>query len=113
MHELGVVREAVKTVDAFARENGIDFVDTIVLEIGELSGVIPQYVETIYPAVVEGTPYERTKLKIEVEEGNGVCRRCHKMFNIIKNEGYCPRCNVRDADVISGRDFVVKEVMVP
>ena len=75
MHELGVIREAMKTVEAFAQENNIDVIDTIVLQIGELSGVIPDYVEQLFPAVVDGTKYRNVRLQIEVEEGIGVCRR--------------------------------------
>lgn len=113
MHELGVIREAVKTVEAFAAENGIDVIDTIVLEIGELSGVIAEYVEQLYPAVVDGTRFRNTKLKIEVEEGVGVCRQCQRAFNIIKTEGHCPRCGKKDAEVISGRGFMIKEILIP
>ena len=46
-------------------------------------------------------------------EGQGICRDCKRAFPIVKNEGYCPRCGKRNADVISGRDFLVKEVIVP
>ena len=113
MHEIGVVRPVIATVDAFARENGLDTIDTIVLEIGDLSTVVPKYVEDIYALVVRDTPYENTKLKIELVEGLGVCRDCKRAFPIVKNKGYCPRCGRRNADVISGRDFIVKEVIVP
>lgn len=42
MHEIGVVRSMVKTVTDFAEQNGIKEVTEIVLDIGELSLVIPQ-----------------------------------------------------------------------
>ena len=42
-----------------------------------------------------------------------MCRDCKRAFPIVKNEGYCPRCGRRNADVISGRDFLVKEVIGP
>ncbi len=113
MHEIGVVRQVLRTVEAFAKENGIDRIDTIVLEIGDLSLVIPKYVEDIYKVIIKDTPFEFTKLKIEVEEGQGICRGCKRAFPIVKNEGYCPRCGKRNAEVISGRDFIVKEVIVP
>ena len=45
MHEIGVVRQVLRTVENFAKENGLDRIDTIVLEIGDLSLVIPKYVE--------------------------------------------------------------------
>ena len=52
MHEIGVVRSMLRTVEDFARENGIDKVVTIVVEIGDLSMIVPKYVEEIYSAVV-------------------------------------------------------------
>ncbi len=113
MHEIGVVRQVLRTVEGFARENNIDEVVSIVLEIGELSMVIPQYVEELYPLVARGTRFERTELCIETVEGRGVCRNCKRVFPIVKNEGYCPRCGKRDAEIISGRDFVIKEIVVP
>ena len=96
-----------------AGAQNLERIDTIVLEIGDLSLVIPKYVEDIYKVIIKGTPFEYTKLKIEVEEGQGICRDCKRAFPIVKNEGYCPRCGKRNADVISGRDFIVKEVIVP
>ena len=113
MHEIGVVRQVLATVDAFAQANGLDEIDTIVLGIGDLSLVVPQYVEDIYGLIVQDTRFARTKLKIEVVEGQGVCRDCKRAFPIVKNEGYCPRCGKRNAEVISGRDFIVKELIVP
>lgn len=113
MHEIGVVRSMLRTVEDFARENGIDKVVTIVVEIGDLSMIVPKYVEEIYSAVVLDTPFEGTELVVEVEEGQGVCRDCRRAFPIVKYEGYCPRCGKRNADIISGRDFIIKEIVVP
>lgn len=52
MHEIGVVRSMVKTVTDFAGQNDIKEVAEIVLDIGELSLVIPKYVEDIYPVAL-------------------------------------------------------------
>ena len=48
MHEIGIVRAMAKTVTDYAEANGIDKVAEIVLDIGELSLVIPEYVEELY-----------------------------------------------------------------
>ena len=109
MHEIGVVRSMMRTVEDFARENGIDEIVSIVLEIGDLSMIIPKYVEDIYSVVSKGTRFEGTELVIETVEGQGVCRDCKRAFPI----GYCPRCGKRNADIISGRDFIIKEIVVP
>lgn len=113
MHEIGVVRSMMRTVEDFARNNGIDEIVSIVLEIGDLSMIIPKYVEDIYSVVSKGTRFESTELVIETVEGQGVCRDCKRAFPIVKNEGYCPRCGRRNADIISGRDFIIKEIVVP
>lgn len=113
MHEIGVVRSMMRTVEDFARDSGIDEIVSIVLEIGDLSMIIPKYVEDIYSVVSKDTRFEGTELVIETVEGQGVCRDCKRAFPIVKNEGYCPRCGKRNADIISGRDFIIKEIVVP
>ncbi len=113
MHELGFVMEIVRVVDELAKEQGITKVDTIVLQIGELSPVVPKYIEECYPAAVDGTFMEDTKLEIEIMPGNGICKACNTVFNVLKSNGACSRCGNRDFDVLSGRDFYIKEIRVP
>jgi hydrogenase nickel incorporation protein HypA/HybF len=111
MHELGVVIEVVKTVEQFAAENGVTKIDTIVLQIGELSSIIPQYVHSVYPAAVDGTPMQDTKLEIEVLPGNALCKDCSKVFNVRENHGQCPVCGGRNMEVLGGREFFIKEII--
>lgn len=111
MHELGVVIEVVKTVEKIAVEQQLSKIDTIVLQIGELSSMIPKYIKSCYPAAVDGTMMESTKLEIEVLPGNGLCRECNKVFNIIKNKGLCPKCISNNWDMLSGKEFMIKEIV--
>ncbi|NLH01540.1 MAG: hydrogenase maturation nickel metallochaperone HypA [Clostridiales bacterium] len=113
MHELGIVMEVVRVVGNLAHEQGIDEVDTIVLQIGELSPVVPKYIEECYPAAVDGTFMEQTKLEIEMIPGNGLCRNCNTVFNILSENGACPKCRKKDFEVLSGTDFFIKEIRVP
>jgi len=111
LHELGVVIEVVKTVEEFAKKNGVTKIQTIVLQIGELSSMIPKYIEACYPAAVDGTPLEETKLSIEVLPGNALCEKCKKVFNIIENKSICPGCKSRDWEILSGKEFMIKEII--
>ena len=113
MHEIGVVRSMVKTVTDFAQANGIAEVTEIVLDIGELSLVIPKYVEDIYPVVVEDTFLKDTKLIINIIPGMAECDDCDEIFNVIACNGHCPNCNSFNKTVLSGRDFTVREIHVP
>lgn len=112
MHEIGVVRSMIHTVDEFCKENSVDKVKEIVLDIGELSLVIPKYVEDVYPAVVMDTKYKDTQLVINVVPGMAECDDCDEIFNVIEHEGYCPNCGSFNKTVLSGEEFIIKEIHV-
>lgn len=111
MHELGVIIQVVKTIEDFAEKNEITKIDTLVLQIGELSSIIPKYVEACYPAAVDGTLLQNTKLKIELLPGNCRCYNCHKVFNLIQCNKQCPDCGSHDWELLSGREFLIKEIV--
>ena len=111
MHELGIVFEVVKTVRNFAEQNGITKIDTLVLQIGELSAIVPRYIEECYPAAVDRTPLEDMKLKIEILPGNGRCLNCSCIFNLPANQGKCPDCGSNEFEILSGKEFMIKEII--
>ena len=112
MHEIGVVKSMLHTVEEYCRENNVDAVEEIVVDIGELSLVIPQYVEEIYPVVSEDTMFKGTSLVINTIPGLAECDDCDEIFNVIEHEGYCPNCGSFDKTVLSGKDFTIKEIHV-
>jgi len=111
VHELGVVFEIVKKVEGIAKANGLTQIDTIVLQIGELSSMIPKYIESCFPAAVDGTIMQDTKLKIEILPGNAMCIPCNKVFNLIEHKGKCPHCGGDALELISGKEFMIKEII--
>jgi hydrogenase nickel incorporation protein HypA/HybF len=111
MHELGVIIEVVKTVENFAKKNSVTKIDNLVLQIGELSSMIPKYIKACYPAAVDGTLMEDTKLEIEILPGNGICKTCNSVFNFIQHEGKCPECESKEIELISGKEFLIKEIL--
>jgi hydrogenase nickel incorporation protein HypA/HybF len=111
VHELGVVIEVVRTVEDFAKLNGLAKIDTLVLQIGELSAMVPKYIEDCFPAAADGTLLEDTTLKIEVVPGNALCTACNKVFNVIQGKGACPACGGADWDLLSGKEFIIKEII--
>jgi len=112
MHELGVVIDVVKQVESFAAENGIKEIDTLVLQVGELCSMVPRYIEEVYPMAVEQSLLNDTKLKIEIAPGIVRCRNCDFNFNVIQNQHKCPRCRAEEWQVISGTEFIIKDIIV-
>ncbi len=111
MHELGIVIEIVKQVEAFSKEQNIKEIDKLVLQIGELSGVVPHYIEDVYPIAVERTTLKNTKLEIEILPGIGSCKSCGFTYNLFQNNNICPLCDSNEYEVISGTEFMIKEVL--
>ena len=111
MHELGIVYEVINIVDRFVKENKLTKVQKIVLEVGQLSQAIPRFLEECYPAAVNETAYEDTKLEINVLPANAKCRVCHEVYNVIDHRKICPRCYREEYELISGQEFNIKEII--
>lgn len=111
MHELSIVVEILKTVEETVRENKLTEVEAIVLQVGELSTVVPRYLEECFPAAADGTMFETTELRIEVLPANAICGDCNKVYPVVPNKGCCPFCRSERKEILSGREFYLKEIV--
>ncbi|MFA9397567.1 MAG: hydrogenase maturation nickel metallochaperone HypA [Clostridiaceae bacterium] len=112
MHEVTVLVELIKMVENAAVQNKIDEIEAIVVQIGEMSSIVPRYMKEYFPNAAEGTILENSKLKIEMIPANGLCHHCNKVFKIIKNKGKCPYCKADDWEILSGMEFILKEIII-
>ncbi|NLK29149.1 MAG: hydrogenase maturation nickel metallochaperone HypA [Clostridiales bacterium] len=110
MHELGIMYHIVEQVLRVVKTNELTEVEAIVLQVGELSSVVPRYLHACFPASVDGTMLENTKLEIEVLKANGICQDCGKVYPIFEHGKVCPACQSEEFEVISGREFYLKEI---
>ena len=112
MHEIGIVRQIVRTVEDFSKAHQVEHIDAVVVDVGELSLVIPKYLRDIYPAVAEGTILEHAELVIRETPGLAECDDCDEIFNVVEHKGFCPSCGSFNKTVLSGRDCTIKEIRV-
>jgi hydrogenase nickel incorporation protein HypA/HybF len=111
MHELGIMFNVIASVEKIARENDVDQVETLVLQVGELSPVVPQYLHACYPAAVDGTLLENTELKIEILPANARCETCGQVYHLLEHPKACPKCSSTQWEILSGREFMIKEIV--
>ena len=83
------------------------------MDCGELSLVIPDYLRELYPVVVKGSILENAGLTIHMVPGLAECEDCDEIFNVIEHKGYCPNCGSFNKTVLSGKDFTIREILVP
>ena len=80
MHELGILKHAIKTVNDISEKNDIDKIKFITLEVGKDSTFVPIFFEKLFPVAIEGMErFQNAILNIEVVDGKGL---------IIKEIGY-------------------------
>lgn len=111
MHELSIVIEVARRVEQIAREEKLTHVERIVLQVGELSSVIPGYLKQCYPAAVAGTILETTELIIETLPGNVRCSDCGSIYRFLENRSGCPNCGSDRRELLCGREFILKEIV--
>ena len=111
MHEMGLVDAVLRMVTRVCEENDVEQVERIVLEVGELSGVLPHFLRECYEAIIDDTPYEHTELEIEMVPGTLWCGDCDFEFRPDLDDLRCPKCHGRKLTPREGSDFTLKEIV--
>ncbi len=111
MHEISVLYKAVELAEQTARDNGIEQIAYLTLEVGELSGYLPVFFEKYFPVVTENRDMFRDcELKMIIARGEGLCRECGAIYNIMQEKGVCPKCGSRYKKILGGQQFLLKEI---
>lgn len=112
MHEISVLYEMVGMAEKIAAQNNVKRIVSISVEVGELSGILPVFLKKYYPIVIENREILKgSTLLIQNVPGQALCCECQSLYNVMKNEGKCPRCQSRNKTILGGREFVLKNIM--
>ena len=92
MHELGVVFYVVKDVKKVAEKNHVEKVSSVTLEIGEVSGILHDYLTDCWNWAKKKEPLmEEAELKIEQIEAVTFCETAggclQKMYGFTEDGG--------------------------
>lgn len=111
MHELGIVKQIVATIEEIAVQNNEDHISQLVLEIGELSQVIPEYVADIWQDFRKTDKMlENCELKIEIPEALVFCKVCGTSYHPTEDNANCPRCGLKNFRIIDGGKLIIKSL---
>lgn len=107
MHELSITQSIIETVIETAQGAPVR---RIVLEIGELSAILPDSIAFCFEACIPNTPLANATLEIVTVPGRGRCRHCgHEMAMEIPY-AVCDRCDRMAIDIIAGQTLVIKSL---
>lgn len=111
MHELGVVFYVVKDVKAVAEENNVSRIDSVTLEIGEVSGVLHDQLIDCWDWAKKKEPVtENAELKIETLEAITFCEDCKQEYRTVDHGKICPYCKSENTYLLRGNEFNIKEI---
>lgn len=113
MHELGIVTYVAKSVDAIAEENHISNISAVILEIGEVSGIVPEYLVDCWNYFKRQHPVlKESELKYETLEAITYCENCGKEYPTVAYGRTCPYCKSDKTYLLRGRECNIKELIV-
>ncbi|WP_088891313.1 hydrogenase maturation nickel metallochaperone HypA/HybF [Leptolyngbya ohadii] len=104
MHELGITQNIVAIVSEHADGSNVNHV---VIEIGELSAILPEAVQFCFDVCARGTLVEGATLEIIEVPGIAECRVCGHSFAIDRPFGIC-HCGSRDIAIVQGEELNIK-----
>ena len=111
MHELGVVFHVIDDVEKVARENNVEHIKSVTLELGEVSMVIPRYLIDCWNwARKKEAVTEHAKMYIETLEAITYCEDCHGQYRTIDYGKTCPYCHSENTYLLRGNEFNIKEI---
>ncbi|MBO3460092.1 hydrogenase maturation nickel metallochaperone HypA [Aetokthonos hydrillicola Thurmond2011] len=108
MHELGITQNIVAIVAEHAK--GVK-VKRVLLEIGQLSAIMPDAIRFCFDICAQGTVLEGATLEILETPGLGQCRKCSKKIALKQPFGICD-CGSTQLDLIAGQELKIKEIEI-
>ena len=108
VHELAITESVI---DAITGRFGDAKIIRVLLEIGKLSGVVPDAVRFCFDIAAGGTPLGGAMLEILETPGRARCRACAAQIEINGPIALCP-CGSANLEFTGGTELRIKEVEV-
>jgi hydrogenase nickel incorporation protein HypA/HybF len=111
MHEMGIVLHLAKTLDETAEENHLTAIGKVVLQVGEVSGIMTDlfidawnYFKVRHPVLME------SELVLETIPAVTWCDNCKQTYETVKYGKECPYCHSGETWLLRGSECVIKEI---
>lgn len=112
LHEMSIAVSVADIAVERARSEGASRVLSVTVEVGELSGVMPEALEFCYAAAVNGGMADGSKIVIKRMPAMAVCEACGETFTPDSAIFVCPKCGEISASLKTGGELAVSEIEV-
>lgn len=110
MHELSIAVNIIEIAEETALANNASTIEAVVLEIGEMSGVITDALRMSLDISVKGTMLENAVITIHEVAGEARCRQCGNIFPVHDLYTPCVSCGSYDNEITRGKEMKIKSL---
>ena len=112
MHELALAREIVAIVERAARDQSVNRIRIIRLELGAFGHVEVPALRFAFLAAAKDTIAEGAELDITRPVGQAWCHNCGLTVVLDSRLSPCPFCKGVNLDIVAGAEFRVVEMEI-
>lgn len=109
MHEAAISQALLDQLASLAGLNGWSRILRVKVQLGLLSGVVPEALGFAFEALSQGTPAEGAALLMETEPARFSCVSCGDL-DLDRLEFICPNCGGPLSLLQAGRGILLREV---
>jgi hydrogenase nickel incorporation protein HypA/HybF len=111
MHELGVVFHIMDSLESVAKENDVTQIQSVTIEVGEVSAVIPHYLTDCWAWAIKKKPlFTDCEMKIEILPAVTWCDDCKQEYGTVAHGRTCPYCGSEKTWLLKGNELNIKEI---
>ncbi|MBK5911110.1 hypothetical protein CCR85_06345 [Rhodothalassium salexigens] len=110
MHELTLCRHLLARVTRLAREREARAVTHVTVEVGPLSGVVPELLAQAFHVAKRGGAADTATLAIETPPPTVRCPQCGAENVVSPTRLTCPACGACRVDLLRGDGLILKSV---
>ena len=113
MHELGVVFHIMDSLEEVAKENDVTQIQSVTIEVGEVSAVIPHYLTDCWDWAIKKRPLlTGCQMKVEILHAVTYCEGCNTEYGTVAHGRICPNCGSEKTWLLKGNELNIKEIEV-
>ena len=111
MHELGIVFHMIDTVEEVAQNNGLSSIAKVTLSLGEVSGVLPDYLVDCWNWAVKRTEVlHDAVLDIVQIDAWTICNDCGNTYQTVQYGKTCPHCKSPNTALLQGNEIEIETI---
>ena len=111
MHELSLAQNILEIIRDYL-PNQQRVLKAVHVQIGSLMAIVPESLQFCYESLAQDTPYESSKMIIEILPIKVRCHTCQLVTELKDIIFICPECGENNLETIQGNELIVSHLEV-